>query len=77
MCAPRCGCCKTALQFIQRHVDPAGHMPLDVDPTVLAKAYIELFDDVAIPPHLPDQHTLARWIQETQAAKRGCFQNVA
>ena len=64
-----CGCCTNGGDYVRRHLDPENHLPTDVKASVLAGLYLEMFD-AFVPEHVPDKHTLAKWILDAQVQKR-------
>ncbi len=73
----QCGCCKSGVEYVARHVDDGGFMPLGMDPMVLAREYIDAIDPSFTPPHLPDEVTLGLWMGAYQVARRDGLQATA
>ena len=64
---PRCGCCKTGAEYIHRHVDCVGRVPLGVNANLLALAVLEHLEDGYAPAYVPDVQTLTAWIRQAQS----------
>ena len=68
MFSPTCGCCKSGVEYIARHVDPHSQMLSGVSPQYLADGVVGMLETDA-PGHMPDSVTLAAWIGEYQSAR--------
>ena len=70
MFVPRCGCCPTGSEYVARHLDPADHLPVGVDPRFLANEMCGNLVGWMVPSHLPPVEILALWIAQRQNEKQ-------
>lgn len=66
---PNCGCCRTGTQYVRRHLDPRGNLPLRIDAAYLARELLAMYDGF-VPAHVPALDVLTAWIRDAQRERQ-------